>query len=228
LNDLLEKDWTTLKFFEDQPKSATEGENSEGLEVEQDIIPLVRDELVLDKGPVSSGGAGAAEPVSGLDHPGKTRSRRQSGETTCTVSLQSPFSAFDRSTDSRNQSPSLLTSCPRCLKSGHELRACSYRAEATYLPCCERWGKHSNVCQRQMVTRSSLESTTCPRCLQIGHRVRECPAEAVTQYLSCCKQWKLHRPGCVRTLDPKEMKVSLSLVLLHSRLILSLFVMISQ
>jgi hypothetical protein len=75
-------------------------------------MPLVRDELVLNKGPVSSGGAGAAEPVSGLDHPGKTRSRGQSGETTCTVSLQSPFSAFDRSTDSRNQSPSLLTSCP--------------------------------------------------------------------------------------------------------------------
>jgi hypothetical protein len=99
LNNLLEKDWTTLKFFEDQPKSATEGENSEGLEVEKDVMPLVRDEPVLDKGPVSSGGAGAAEPMSGLDHPGKTRSREQSGETTCTVSLQSPFSAFDRSTD---------------------------------------------------------------------------------------------------------------------------------
>jgi hypothetical protein len=73
--------------------------------------------------------------VSGLDHPGKTRSRGQSGETTCTVSLLSPFSAFDRSTDSRNQSPFLLTSCPRCLTSGHELRACSYKAERTYLLC---------------------------------------------------------------------------------------------
>jgi hypothetical protein len=71
LNDLLAKDWTTFKFFEDQPKSATEGENSEGLEVEEDVMPLVRNELVLDKGHVSSGGAGAAELVSGLDHPGK-------------------------------------------------------------------------------------------------------------------------------------------------------------
>jgi hypothetical protein len=163
LNDLLEKDWTTLKFFDDQPKSATEGENSEGLEVEEDVMPLVRDEFVLEEGLVSSGGAGAAEPVSGLDHPGKTRSRGQSGETTCTVSLQSPIPAFDRSTDSRNQSPTLLACCPRCLTSGHELRACSCKAKTTYLLCCERWGKHSNVCRRQMVTRSSLESTTCPR-----------------------------------------------------------------
>jgi hypothetical protein len=54
-------------------------------------MPLVRDELVLDKGPVSSGGAGAAEPVSGLDHPGKTRSREQSGETTSTVLCSHPF-----------------------------------------------------------------------------------------------------------------------------------------
>jgi hypothetical protein len=125
LNDLLEKDWTTLKFVDDQPKSATEGENSEGLEVEEDVMPLVRDKLILDKGPALSGGAGADEPVSGLDHPGKTRLREQSGETTCTASLQSPFSAFDRSTNSRNQSPSLSAYCPRCLKSGHELRACS-------------------------------------------------------------------------------------------------------
>jgi hypothetical protein len=204
LNDLLEKDWTTLKFLEDQPKSTTEGENSEELEVEEDVMPLVRDELVLDKRPVSSGGAGAAEPMSGLDYPGKTRSREQSGETTFTVSLQSPLSAFDRSTDIRNQSPSLLASCPWCSNSGHELRACSYKAETTYLLCSERWGKHSTVCRRQLVTRSSLELMTCPRCLQLGHRVRECPAEAVTQYMSCCKQWKLHRSGCVRTFDLKK------------------------
>jgi hypothetical protein len=204
LNDLLEKDWTTLKFFVDQPKSATEGENFEGLEVEEDVTPLVRDKPVLDKGPVSSGRADAAEPVSELDHPGKIRSSEQSGKTTCTVSLQSPLSDFDRSTGSGNQSSSLSVPCPRCLKGGHELRACPYRAETIYHLCCERWGTHSNVCRRQMVTRSSLELVTCPRCLQIGHKVRECPAEAVTQYLSCCKQWKLHRPGCARTLDLKK------------------------
>jgi hypothetical protein len=204
LNDLLEKDWTTLKFFDDQPETLEEGETFEELEVKRDVMPLVKDEPVRDKEPVSNGGAGAAEPVSGLDHPGKTRSRGQSGETTSTVSLQSSFSALDRLTDSRNQSLSLSVPCPRCLKGGHELRACPYKAETTYLLCCERWRKQSDVCRRQMVTRPSLGSTTCPRCLQLRHRVCECPAEAVTQYLSCCKQWKLHRPGCVRALDLKK------------------------
>jgi predicted nucleic acid-binding Zn-ribbon protein len=204
LNDLLEKDWTTLKFFDDQPETVEEGETFEELEVKRDVMSLVKDELVRDKEPVPSGGAGAAGPVSGLDYPGKTRSHGQSGETTDTVSLQSSFSALDRLTESRSQNASFLVSCPRCLKRGHELRACPYKAETTYLFCCERWGKHSDVCRRQMVTRPSLESTTCPRCLQLGHRVRECPAEAVTQYLSCCKQWKLHRPGCVRALDVKK------------------------
>jgi predicted nucleic acid-binding Zn-ribbon protein len=112
LNDLREKDWTTLKFFDDQPKTVEEGETFEELEVKRDVMPLVKDEPVRDKEPVPSGGAGAAEPVSGLDHPGKTRSRGQSCETTGTVSLQSSFSALDRLTDSRNQSSSLSVPCP--------------------------------------------------------------------------------------------------------------------
>jgi hypothetical protein len=134
LNDLLEKDWTTLKFFDDQPKSATEGENSEGFKVEEDVTPLVKDEPVLDKGSVSSGGADAAEQVSELDHQGKTRSHGQCRETICTVTLQSSPSGFNQSTNSRNQSPF----CSRCLKGEHELRACPYSAEPSYLLCCER------------------------------------------------------------------------------------------
>jgi hypothetical protein len=34
-------------------------------------VPLVRDEPVLDEGPISRNGADAAEPVSKLDHPGE-------------------------------------------------------------------------------------------------------------------------------------------------------------
>jgi hypothetical protein len=132
LNDLLEKDWTTLKFFDDQPETVEEGETFEELEVKRNVTPFIRNELVRDKEPVPGGGADAVEPVSGLDHPGKTRSRGQSGETTGTVSLQSSFSALDRLTDSKSQSPSFLISCPRCLKRGHELRACPYKAETTY------------------------------------------------------------------------------------------------
>jgi hypothetical protein len=112
LNDRLEKDWTTLKFFDDQPETVEEGETFEELVVKRDVMPLVKDEPVRDKEPVPSGGAGAAEPVSGLDHPGKTRSRGQSGETTGTISLQSSFSALDRLTDSRNQSSSLSVPYP--------------------------------------------------------------------------------------------------------------------
>jgi hypothetical protein len=200
LNDLLEKDKTTLKFFDDQPKTMEEGATFEELEVAKDVTPLVRDEPVLSNGPVPSGGGDAAEQVSEPDHPGKTRSHGQSREVTCTSSLQSLLSGFDRSTDSRNQSPSFLVSCPWCLKRGHELCACPYKAKTTYLLCCERWEKHSEVCQRQTLTRSSRKLVTCPRCLQIGYRVCECPAKAVTQYLSCCKRWKLYRPGCVCTL----------------------------
>jgi hypothetical protein len=72
LNNLLEKDWTTLKFFDDQPETVEEGETFEELEVKRDVMSLVKDELVRDKEPVPSGGAGAAGPVSGLDYRGKT------------------------------------------------------------------------------------------------------------------------------------------------------------
>lgn len=170
------------------------------LEVERDVTLLVRDEPVLDKGSVSSGGADDTEPVSKLNHPCKTRPLGQSRKTTCTNSLQSILPNSDRLTNSRNQRPS----CPRCLKSGHELCACPYRAEKIYHLCCERWGTHCNTCRRQIVTRPFLESTTCPRCLQLGHRVHECPAEAVTLYLTCCKQWRSHHSGCVRTLKSKQ------------------------
>jgi hypothetical protein len=73
LNDLLEKDWTTLKFFDDQPETVEKGETLDEVEVQRDVTPWVRDKPVRDKEPVPSGGAGAAEPMSELDHPGKTR-----------------------------------------------------------------------------------------------------------------------------------------------------------
>jgi hypothetical protein len=162
LNDLLEKDWTTLKFLDDQFKAVGDGETFGEWKAERDATPLVRDGPVMDKGSVSTGGADAAEPVSELDHPGKTRSLGQLRETTYTSSLQSPLSGLDQSANSRNQSLSFLISCPRCLKKGHELRACPHKAKTTCLLCCERWGKYSEVCQRQAAARSSMELVTCP------------------------------------------------------------------
>jgi hypothetical protein len=201
MNDLLEKVWTTLKFFDDSSEAVGEGETLERLEDERKDESWERDEPALDEGPMSGDGADAAGLVSELDHPGGIRSPGQLGETTCEDTLQSiPFSS-ERSVESRSQGPFFSASCPRCLKRGHELRACPYKAETMYLHCCERWGRHSEVCRGQVVTRSSIELRVCPRCLQMGHRVRECSAEAVTPYVSCCKQWKLHHPGCMGTLN---------------------------
>jgi hypothetical protein len=177
-----------------------EGEKLGEREAEKEVTPLVRGESVLDKESVLGEGSGAAELVSELDHSGKIQTHGQSGEATGMDSLQSTFSGFGRPIINRNQSPS----CPRCLRSEHEFRACPYRAETIYHLCCERWETHSSACGRQTVTRPFLELTTCPRCLQLGHRVRECPAEAVTQYLTSCKQWRSHNSGCVGTLESKQ------------------------
>lgn len=201
LNNLFEKDWTTLKFFDDSSEAVGGGETLEKLEDERKDESWERDKPALDEGPMSGSGADAAELVSELDHPGETRSLRQFREITCENRLQPIPSSSDRSAESRSQGSFFLVSCPRCLKRGHELRACPYKAETTYLHCCERWGRHSEVCRGQVATRSSVGSRVCSRCLQMGHRVRECSAEAVTPYLSCCKQWKLHHHGCMGTLD---------------------------
>jgi hypothetical protein len=201
LNDLLEKDWTTLKFFDDSSEAVGEGETLEKWEDERKDESWERDKLALDEGPMSGSGADAAELVSELDHPGGARSLRQFRETTCENCLQPIPSSSDCSAESRSQGSFFLVSCPRYLKREHELRACPYKAETIVLHCCERWGRHSEVCRGQVDTRSSVGSRVCPRCLQMRHRVRECSAEAVTPYLSCCKQWKLYHPGCMGTLD---------------------------
>jgi hypothetical protein len=175
-----------------------EGETLEKLEDGRKDEFWERDEPALDKGPMSGNGADVVESMSELDHPGETRSLGQLWETTCEDPLQPIPSSSDRSAESGSpEGPFSSASCPPCLKRGHELRACPYKAEMMYLHCCERWGRHSEVCWGQVTIRSSMGSRVCPRCLQMGHRVRECSEEAVTPYLSCCKQWKLHHPGCV-------------------------------
>jgi hypothetical protein len=138
LNDLLEKDWTTLKFFDDSFEAVGEGEALERLEDERKDESWERDEPALAEGPMPGDGADAAGSVSELDYPGETRSHGQLGETTCEDTLQSiPFSS-ERSVKSRSQSPFSSASCSRCLKREYELRACPYKAETMYLHCCER------------------------------------------------------------------------------------------
>jgi hypothetical protein len=178
-----------------------EGETLGKLEDGRNDESWIRDKPALDEGPLSGSGANAAGSVSELDYPRETQSLRQFKETTCENPLQPIPSSFDRSAESGSQGSFSFASCPWCLKRRHELHACLCKAETMCLHCCERWGRHSEVCRGQVATRSSMGSRVCPRCLQVGHRVRECSAEPVTPYLSCCKQWKLHRPGCVDTLN---------------------------
>jgi hypothetical protein len=67
LKNLLEKDWITLKFFNDSSEALGEGETLEKLEDERKDESWERDELALDEGPISGSGADAAELVSKLD-----------------------------------------------------------------------------------------------------------------------------------------------------------------
>jgi hypothetical protein len=100
LNDLPEKDWTTLKFFDDSSEAVGEGETLERLEDERKDESWEKDEPALDEGPMSGNGANAAGLVSELAHPGETRSLGQLGKTTCEDPLQPIPSSSDRSAKS--------------------------------------------------------------------------------------------------------------------------------